>query len=237
MAEETTTPSSSATIGEIELGPSKSDQFLDKNFKTIIISLVVIGVVVCIFMIKSVTDKQDQEQAGSALYRAQEADEYSQIVSDYSKSPSAGTALILQANLHIQAEELEKAVTSLKTYLNDYPNHAAASKAKLSLASIYQRQDNFEGAKVLYSSLQSGDDAFASASYIGLADIAFIQGDKTTATALLEEGKELFDGTSFAAVMSERLNLLNYELPEIIEPDTTVNVEASQAEEEATTVE
>ena len=83
MSQDTTNAEVMSSIGEIEHGPSKLDLFLEKNFKYILVAVIVVAVAVTVFMVTGVMNQSAREEAGAALMNAETSAEYVQVAKDF----------------------------------------------------------------------------------------------------------------------------------------------------------
>lgn len=220
MSESNTTPSQTA-IAEIDHGPSKLDQFLDKHTSKLIIAAIVIALGVVAYVIKSGLDEGKAQEAGAALTSAETSAELEDVIAKWSGSESSATALPLLADSQ-WAEDQDKSVATLKKFISENPAHPAIATSKVSLGIKLLEQGKESEATELLTEVAESDTAsyIAPLAAITLGDIAKASGDTEKATNWYEKAKEdpSEQGNSFAQIAEIRLLLVSAQPPVKVQP-------------------
>ena len=90
-------PAAPTPLGEIEHGPSKFDEFMEKNLKILILLALLVVVGVAAFVIMSQLGDAKDREAGNALLAAESPDDYRKVSKDFPKSGAAASAQLLLA--------------------------------------------------------------------------------------------------------------------------------------------
>ncbi|MGJ8726460.1 MAG: tetratricopeptide repeat protein [Roseibacillus sp.] len=221
MSEESksSTPAAPAPLGEIEHGPSKFDEFMEKNVKKLILLalLIVIGVAAVVIMSQLADAKQ--REAGNALLAAESPDDYRKVSADFPDSGAAGSAqLLLAGQLWDEGKESE-AIETLQALISKSDNLAAA-QAKFSLAGMLLKQGKTDEAKANYEALLSNSEAkyLQPMSLVALGDIAQAAGDEEKAKEYYQRKLDEFTAYGDQNLAVTRLNLVGVDSPEKVSP-------------------
>lgn len=211
-------PATPTPLGEIEHGPSKFDQFMEKNLKKVILLafLIVIGVAALVIT-NQLAEAKDRE-AGNALLSADSPEDYRKVSKDYSGSGAAASAqLLLAGQLFDEGKEAE-AIEVLKTLTQS--DHSAAAQAKFALASIQFKQGQTEEAKANYEAILAGSDSkyLHPFSLVALGDIAAAAGEEEKAKEYYQRKVEDYSEYADQNIAVSRLNLVGVDLAEKVPP-------------------
>jgi len=221
---ENTEHTSAGAIGEIEQGPSKFDQFLDKNQKNLIfLGLGLILAVGAFIIIKGMKENKRQE-ASAAFIGASDATGYKDVAKTYENSAAGGSALVALANAQWNDDKKEAAVETLKEFIGSYPEHPSYHSSVLSLATKLSETGNVdEAASYLQQVIDSEDPSFSPIGQFLLADIKFAKGEKEESVSLLEDLLSLPDEDlgRLRGVVQSRLDAVNSPLPPTVKPEPT----------------
>lgn len=210
-------------FAEIDLGPSKLDQFLDAHQKKLIIAAILIAIGVIAYVIYAGIAKGEAEDAGAALLTAEKVEDYQAVVNQWPTSNAAATALPLMAEVQ-GAESPEDAIATLRSFLDSTPSHPIAATAKVSLALRLIEQGNTDEASTLLTEIAESesetDSYIAPLACITLGDIAKKSGDTASAKSWYEKAKEdpTEQGNTFSNTAEARLALVNAQPPTKIKP-------------------
>jgi len=208
-------------FAEIDLGPSKLDQFLDAHQKKLIITAILLAIGLFAYVIYSGIAKGEAEDAGVALTKAEKVDDYKKVITQWPNSKSASTALPLIAQLQGK-DSPEEAIQTLKDFLDNHPDHPATATAKVSLALRLMDQGNADEASSLLTEVteNENDDYIAPLACITLGDIAKAADKKDQAKTWYEKAQEdtTDQGNTFKEMATARLALVNALPPKKIKP-------------------
>ena len=211
-------------IAELEHGPSKLEEFLDKHQKKLIILAILIFVAVLGYVIMTGLKEKGAKDAGAALMLASTEEEYQQVISDHSNPATAGSSAMSIAQLKTTDNER---VEALNHFISNYPEHPGVPAKLLELALIQMNTGNNSDAKNNLTKLLSNENSayLAPRAEIAIADIAASANE-------LEEAERLYSKVRdaknhFSPVAAERLLYLKAidpdEVKEIIPPAAPVN--------------
>ena len=145
-------------LGEIEHGPSKFEQFLEKNLKKLIFLALLIVVAVAAFVIFSQLGEAKEREAGNALLAAEDPSSYRKVIADYPDSAAANSAKLLLANQLWDEGKEDEAIETL-TSLSSQGDQSAAAQAQFALAGMQLKKGETEKAKASYEALLTNSDA------------------------------------------------------------------------------
>lgn len=204
-------------IAEIDHGPSKLDQFLEKYQKALVILaiLLFLGILGYVFYIKY--EEMKDQQAGAALSAATTEEQYRAVIEQYGDRTAAGTAALAIADLRTTDKD---AIEALEYFITTYPDHPNISKAKLQLALRQINSDMTGEAQATLESIISNDPEgyLVPMAKIALGDIASKNSEIDKAKALYTEAQNLNpEINAFAQIATTRLAFLSAKLPEVVE--------------------
>jgi len=208
-------------FAEIDLGPSKLDQFLDAHQKKLIIAAILIALGTIAYVVYTGIAKGNAEDAGALLLKAEKAEDYQAVIKKWPNSKAASTAHLLMAQVQVEKTPKE-AVQTLKDFIDANPKHPAVATAKVSLALLLVDQGNADEATPLLTEVVDDETAgyIAPLACISLGDIAKAAGKKDEAKTWYEKAKDesAESSNSFADAAEARLALVNALPPKKIKP-------------------
>lgn len=207
-------------FAEIDLGPSKLDQFLDAHQKKLIALAILIAIGVIAYVIYSGIAKGKAEDAGAALLTAEKVEDYQKVIDQWPTSNAAASALPLMAEAQ-GIESPEQAIETLRGFLDSNPAHPATATAKVSLALRLLEQGNTDEATTILTEVAEGDSSYITPlACICLGDIAKQAGNKKAAKTWYEKAKEdpTEQGNTYSDAAEARLQLVNALPPTKIKP-------------------
>ncbi len=220
MADSNTTPSQAA-IAEIDHGPSKLDQFLDKHTSKLIIVAILVALGMVAYVIKSGLDEDKSQKAGAALVAANTNEELEGVVNQWAGSNSAASALPLIAK-NQWSDNKDASVATLETFINNHPEHTAVATSKVSLAIKLLKQSKADQATEILTEVADSDTSsyIAPLAAILLGDIAKEAGDTKLATTWYKKAQEdqAEQGNTFAPVAKIRELLVSAQAPVMVKP-------------------
>lgn len=208
-------------IAEIDHGPSKFDQFLDKHTQKIIIGAILIALGVVAYVIYSGLARAKAEEAGAAVTAAQDVSDFQDVIKNWPDTKSAKSAQLLLANAQ-WADSQGDAVQTLRDFIAEHPEHTAAATAKTSLGLRLIEQGNHSEAITLLTEVADDEEAsyISPLAQLTLGDLAKAAGDAAQAKTWYE--KALTDptgqGNSYADTAQARLAIVNAAPPTKIKP-------------------
>lgn len=209
-----------APLGEIEHGPSKFEQFMEKNLKVLLALGLVIILAVAAYVILSQLNQAKNEEAGHALLAAQDAEALRSVEADFADTPSAGSAKMLLADKLWEEGQEDEAISTLEALISDYPEHPLVPNARFSLATMWHKQGQRDQAVSAFESLLNDSSAtfLHPLTLIQLGDLAKAAGNDDQAKAYYERKIEEFGDFADQNLATTRLNLVGVIAPERVEP-------------------
>jgi len=175
-------------LGEIQQGPSKFDQFLEKNQKLLAVVAAVLVLLVAGFIVMRGLGESKRLEASGALAQADDVAKYQDVASTYSGSSTGGTAMVLAANAQWEEGKKEEAITTFKSYLSDYPDHPAYGATLINLSGKLLNSEKYDEAKkYLKEAVSLADPSFSVIAEYLLAERMILEGDPDGAVAALEK--------------------------------------------------
>ena len=212
-------------IAELEHGPSKLDEFLEKNQKKLIILalLIFLGVIAYVFM--TGLEKKTATEAGSAFMQATDEESLNKVIIDYSNSSTAGTAAIAIAQLRTNEDK----VAALNHFIATYPDHPGIPTKLLELSLIQMNDGKNSDAEITLNKLMANGNAayLMPRAKIALADIAVSNNEIEKAEQLYTEAKEA--SSNFSGVADERLLYLKAKEPVLVQKAPTAPAPSSES--------
>jgi predicted negative regulator of RcsB-dependent stress response len=221
-------------IAELDQGPSKFEEFLDKNQKKLVILAILIFVGVLAYVLFKGLAEKNAVEAGAAFMQATDEESLRKIISDHSSSTTAGTAAMAISQLRTTDEDRIKA---LEHFINTYPDHTGVPAKLLELALIQMNTGNNKDAEnTLNKLILNEKSAFlAPRAKIALADIAASENELKKAEQIYTEIKD--SQTHFAVVAAERLTYLKAKDPVLVKKKPSASVPDEELPPPATPIE
>lgn len=185
-------PDEIRAIGEIELGPSKTDQFLDRNYKKIIGAGVTIILLFSAYVTYNSFHEDRAKTAGNQLTLAwipsQGRYDIAQLTSveeNFAGTPAANTATLLRLTENLTQGDPAKASADLETFISSAPNEENKLQAAINLANYYSKNGKLDDAARLYELVSEAKNEFYSPmALMNLGDIARQRGEQDRANDL-----------------------------------------------------
>jgi len=207
-------------IAEIEQGPSKFEQFLDRNQRWLILGGSVVVVAVLGYVAWSTIRKEQRHSAGAALVAADDLTSLLDVVKNHAGTPAAESARLLSADALWKDGRQDKAIETLRKFLAESPNHAAAPTARASLGSRLMAQGKLDEAKNELQPLIDDSKArfLAPFALICLGDIARTNDDLDQAEQYFTRARDEYPENLFSSEATRHLLLLRAKLPTEVDP-------------------
>jgi predicted negative regulator of RcsB-dependent stress response len=231
---EDTTPSI-APLAEINLGPSKFEQFLENNQKTLAILLSVAVVAIAVYIVTRGVNKSREQSAGVALSNAKNATALQEVISNHANTNAAASAKLLLADMQAGEGKTGDAIKTLQDFIATNTDHPAKPTASAKLAAKLMSENKTAEASAIFQDLVSDPQARYIAPYalICLGDIAKAGGDPIKAESFFNQVKTEFPESSFASLAAERLATVKTKPPVEVEPPPTEQQKASPEQKSA----
>ncbi len=230
-------------LGEIEQGPSKFEQFLERNQKKLMVLGVALALGVAGYIVFDGMGKNKGLAASADFIDAHSASELQDVVASQQGTPAAGSALLTLANTQWSAGEKAASIESLESFISDYSEHDAYSAALISLSTKLISEGKSDEVKTyLDEVIEIEDGCFAPIAKNLQAEIALHSGNTEEAVSILE-GLESMGGQELGnlqGLVNRNLQLAKSPVPtksasmaapevsETSEPVTQPTIEAVQ---------
>lgn len=223
MAETSSKPSSDShvPIAEIDLGPSKVDQFLDNHQNKLVIAAILIALGVVAYVIYDGLAQAEANDAGAALLSAQESGEYENVIKTWPDTNAAASAKLLLADTQWPDSQPDS-IATLEEFISNYPQHPSIATAKTSLGLRLIEQGKTDEARDILAEVVDNDDYryISPMACIALGDLAKDEGKLSDATQWYERAQQDSQGqkNAFESLASARLLIVNAEPPTKLKP-------------------
>ncbi len=228
------TPEEIKAIGQIEIGPSKHEVFLNNHYKKLLWGGITLGLVggAIIAYVSHSNDTRDYAAAG--LVNAMNIKTPGAVVSpasydgpglsavqaEYAQTPAAATARLMEGLRLFSVGDAAQGTPILEAIAEDIAHPVLASRALVQLAShAMENKDDAKAAGYWKSVLELGTTPYGALACMSLGDIARSQGDSEQARKYYEQaiadypGSQLVRGGSIGLSVEVRRQLLNVDYP------------------------
>lgn len=232
-------PEEIKAIGQIEIGPSKHEIFLNNHYRKLLwggIALGLIGGAVIAYVSHS---KDTRDYAAAQLMSAMNIRTPGAIVSpssynsaalsdvqaEYAQLPAAHTAKLMEGLRLFSTGNAAQGTPVLEEVAAEVAHPVLASRALVQLAGYaMENKDDTKAAGYWKSVLELGSTPYAALACMSLGDIARSQGDTEQARKYYEQaiadypGSQLVRGGSIGLSVEVRRQLLNVDYPLPVAP-------------------
>lgn len=227
-------PEEIKAIGEIEIGPSKHEIFLNAHYKKLMWGGIGLSVAAaCIIAYFSHRNDHRNEASACAMQvfkatepgavaapSAYDAAALKALSEDYAGTPSAATAELLRALSLLGGDKKAEALASLQQLSGD-ANPLIAARAQVAVAShLMQEGKDKESVAAWQKLVQMGDSPYTALGYVTLGDLAAAGGDKQAARGYYEQARTKCETSALvsAKTVEMRLLLLDVDAPRPVAP-------------------
>lgn len=233
-------PEEIKAIGEIELGPSKQEQFLNRHYKKLIAGGIVLMVAVSAGICISSFYRQHNEAGSHELFAAAkvrttgdaadpssyDAKALSTVLDAYSGTDSAATAELMEGLSLLQGEgTAENGLSRLEGVAASTQNEFVRARALAAIASYYMGEGKTGQAVAAWKKVtQLPANAYTALAYVSLGDLARNAGDVESARTYYDLLAKECPASMLtrSQVAGMRLLVLNADDPEPVKPLPTV---------------
>lgn len=230
-------PEEIKAIGEIELGPSKHEIFLNQHYKKLMwggIGLALLaGSLIAYF-----SHRKDMRREAAALVMecvnpqgkaAQnmqfDATSLEQLQRDYETTPAAATGHLLRGLLLLRSDKPEEGVAYLREHVIGAEDaELLAPRAMAAIATQYVRDGKTKEATAAWQELaDTPGHGFRALAYLNLGDIARELGDTEAARRAYTKAQAECETSTLVRnkVIEERLLMLGVDAPKHVKPQPT----------------
>lgn len=228
-------PEEVKAIGEIELGPSRHEKFLNNHYKKLIV-VSVIFMLVAASCIVYATWRARQEADGAAAVisalkatavgsvveaAAYDAETLERVDTDYAGTNAAATAELLRGMQMVAGGQEQQGVETLENLIAaNAPDHFLRVRAQAYLAGHYMSGGDAEKAKKLWQEVSSVKTSpYLALAYLSLGDLAKEAGDIEQARAFYNQLQKDCPNSPLMVTVQQRLLILGVDAPEPVAPE------------------
>ncbi len=234
-------PEEIRAIGEIQIGPSKYESFLDDHYKKFILGLVLVVLlgVGCVawYSMRNATSNE----AAAALITAMgenkvrpitqvyspDQNKLQDIAQNYDSTASVETALCLKGMAQLSSGEASNGIATLTELSASAKNPLVRQRAVASLAMHYMNAGEKEKAVLMWKKLCLEENGiYAALAYMSLGDIARMDGNTEEARSFYKSALEKYPQSSLVREGGDimlRLALLDVDDPKPVAPPVLPN--------------
>lgn len=231
-------------IAEIEIGPAKHEQFLDQNYKKIILAVLAVALLVGGYIVFQVTSEEKIRESGAALVAAMHDEggaasaAFENVEKEFSGTNAAVTADYLNAVSLWEQGKADEGNAVMAAFIDKAPTDLWKAQASAVLGCRYMKDGkNDEARKCFETVLSCGDTLYAPVALLSLGDMAYADKDGEKARTYYNELKERYPSSMFAMVSEEapgvagREVLIGISAPEKVRPSAAPSVPLTPATE------
>jgi len=206
-------------LGEISQAPSAFEQFLERNQKGLIVVAILAALGGCGWVIYKSKKTGDEHEAGAALIKAENFNDLQAVSKNFPGTHAAGSAIVLSADKQWSDGQQDSAIETLKSFIQNNPDHPAKSSAQASLGAKLMAQGKNAEAEAAFQALLANPAARYLAPYAltQLGDLAKLGGDLDKAKGYYDKAKNDYGDNSFSGLASQHLMILKAKAPVEIE--------------------
>ncbi len=225
-------------IGEIEIGPSKHEVFLNNHYKKLLLALVVVAIGGAAIIGFYSYDEQQKEQAGAKLVEAiqlksvndeLEAKNYDQkaitdIKSSYADTPAAQSAALLEALSLLDKNEIDKALPALNSLTQTAQDLTIRARAAAAIAMHYTIEGDAKAVDAWKTLVTMEENLYTCAALMHLGDLAQLAGDKEAARQYYNQAKATASTSAYVQFrdVERRITQLDVDAPKPVAPVTPI---------------
>jgi predicted negative regulator of RcsB-dependent stress response len=207
-------------LGEILQGPSKFEEFLEKNKKILLVATLLIAIGILLYNVTNTMRDDEENAAAAALVAAKDIAALESVRTEYADSPAAITAEFLLARKLWESGQQDASISALRELIAKHPNKPVSSMARQSLANSLLAQGKTADAAVVYEEVANDPSStfLAPHALIALGDIRAKANDKENAKSQYEKVAANYPSSDLKQSAQERIDFLSFELPVEVEP-------------------
>ncbi|MES2736761.1 MAG: tetratricopeptide repeat protein [Verrucomicrobiota bacterium] len=183
-----TPPASPAPVLDTMVPSSPMEQFLEANFKKLVLLFAAIALGAVAYGVISYTRQANAVAAGEAFSAAKTVEDCDKVMSDFPSTLAAGNALLLKADLLWIQDKKEASVAALRDFTTKHSDHPLLPETLLALATKLETLGKAEEAKPVFERIIK---EFASSDVAALAQLRL--GDLLWASGKEEEAKAAYE--------------------------------------------
>ena len=231
------TPEEMKAIGEIELGPSRHERFLNHHYKKLIVLTLVVMLVAVVAIVYGTYRTKQEKDAASELIAAVRVFPSSDSVSegfdlatlerstkDYADTQAAGSAKLLRGIQLLAGGQEKEGKEALRDIVNTAPDPSFRLRAQVYLASYTMHAGQNEEATEQWQAVsRSGQSPYLALSLLSLGDLENEAGKQDIARSYYERLMQDCPASPLVFTARQRLLLLGVDAPHSVEPEKKEN--------------
>ncbi|MEI6536643.1 MAG: tetratricopeptide repeat protein, partial [Verrucomicrobiaceae bacterium] len=212
-------PDTTPTTAPVAPLPAENqiEQFLERNFKTIMLAMVLLAVLLLGLGVKRYFSHQSDLEAAEKFTAANTIEDCDFVIQKYSGSLAAGNAILMKSELLWNQCKKESSIEALKTFAKDYKSHSLHPQMLLGLASKQAALGENDAVRQTCETLLKSypQSEMAPAAQIQLGDLLWQEGKIDDAKKLYESLPRTYPGkmTTFSDSVDQRIQLMAAGLP------------------------
>lgn len=224
------TPEEMKAIGEIQLGPSRHEKFLNAHYKKLIVLLLVImllaagGIIYATYIMNRKAEASGLLLHAIGVDTAEAKDEFDmatldRIVKEYSGTKAVETAQLLRGIQLVESGEEKKGLDALQQVILTTDEPFVRLRAQVYLAGHYMRGGQDAKASELWQAVsREGVSPYQALALICLGDIAQKAGDEAGARAFYSQVEKKCPNSPLVRDAKRRLLILGVDAPTPVAP-------------------
>lgn len=227
-------PEEMKAIGEIELGPSRHEKFLNAHYKKLIVVSIIFMLVAASCIIYATWRARQEDDGAATMIAALKATSVGDVVeasaydtaalekvgTDYPGTNAAATSELLHGMQLIAGGQEQQGVEVLENVIAaNPPENFLRVRAQAYLATHYMSGGDAEKAKKLWQEVSSSKTSpYLALSYLSLGDLAKEAGDIEQARAFYNMVQKECPFSPLMVTVQQRLLILGVDAPEPVAP-------------------
>ncbi len=226
-------------VAEIEVGPARHEQFLDQNYKKIVLIVLAAGLIFGGLIVYNGISEDREHSAGTALVASFDKEgqvdlaKLQAISADYSGTASSVTAGYLEAIALWEQGKDKEGCSRMEEFIKTAPSVEFANQASAVLGCQYMKMGKMEEATRQFETvINSQEGVYTALAYLCLGDMARAKGDFKAAQQNYDAIAQKFPDGAFATSefgVGSREDILDITAPEKVAP--TVVAPAADAKD------
>lgn len=225
------TPEEMKAIGEIELGPSRHEQFLNNHYKKLIVGVLIFMLLATAAIVYATWRARQEADAGAAVIAAlrvpsgvADLGDYDQtgleaVETTYSGTKAAATAELIRGMQLVDGGQEQQGIAVLEGVITRAEDDFLRLRAQVYLAGYYMSGGETRKATELWQTVaQAGNTPWEALALLTLGDMAKQAGDVEKARLYYTQLQESCPASPLFAIVQQRLLLLGVDAPEPVEP-------------------
>ena len=225
------TPEEMKAIGEIELGPSRHEQFLNAHYKKLIVATLAVMLLAAAVIIYSTYRMRQEAEASGILLQALgvanpslpekgiDRAKLETIIHDYPGTQAVETAELLRGMQLVEGGEEKEGIEVLQKVALKADEPFLRLRAQAYMAGHHMRAGDNEKASELWQAVnRAGDSPYRALALLSLGDLAQKAGDEAEARSYYTQIAEQCPASPLQGAAQQRLLILGVDAPEPVPP-------------------